>query len=138
MGDKPRGYPARLDENGSGLYPNVLAPPMTPLQAVLAEQSRRMDTDPPRAHACAAVAGVGLAFTLAAARSVVFASTVPPSERAFAFLFCLRGATPVYAVPLVIGLQYDCWRTRSERRERALGLRSRGEGFSAHDAADMG
>ena len=86
----------------------------------------------------AAVAGVGLAFTLAAARSVVFASTVPPSERAFAFLFCLRGATPVYAVPLVIGLQYDCWRTRSERRERALGLRSRGEGFSAHDAADMG
>ena len=56
----------------------------------------------------------------------------------FDFCFCLRGATPVYAVPLVIGLQYDCWRTRRERRERALGLRSKNTGFSAHDAADMG
>jgi len=48
-----------------------------------------------------------------------------------------RDVAPLYCIPFLLGTQYDCWRTKVERRQKRQGVFARKRDFSQHGAADL-
>ena len=103
----------------------------------LAEQhSINLDTDPVYAHWSSAGFAIAAGVAMGAARGAVTALMSPPAHRLEVFMFVTRGAAPLYVIPFMLGMQWDCYRTTWSRKNRGLQL---DDGLdSVSGAADIG
>lgn len=119
-------------------YPKIEPAPQSTLQEWLVRHSENCEKKPLKAHSDALFAAVSIGTAFSIARGLAFSRTVEPGLRLRGFLFAARSTLPLYCVPFVIGMQYDCARTRWERKERREGSGRPRRDFEAHDASDIG
>ena len=77
--------------------------------------SHNLDRDPLFGHYSAAAAAVIAGVIFGFARGASTALLAAPGSRLTGFIVATTTATPLYVTPFVLGTQWDCWSTVSER-----------------------